>query len=341
MRLMELAKRLRGPVRWRMAPPGVATDAYLAHRFSVVESAALADTEGSRPGMPWQSSSSSLSSGSSLNSHSGIQSNNKLVLDKHGWHRGRPVFVLGDGVDTSELEEDELAPLNFPEALRDMERGLTTLMHELVGVRMLYTVAEMAWAHRAKWPTHQLHAIESGQLVGVIDTKNWQFHLRDGCTVERMTHADLQAIPTSGSFEAEGFHTFMFEAALWEFAKRCPEPMLDQMLPSSFLEEALTHRRAPHLKENALGDHCVAILRALDTRSRTADDLQASLRLTRPSLMRALTCLALVRAIQPESRKQRGLKSPWGSWWNRITGRNSGHSLFRLGLPRQISLTAR
>ena len=35
MRLMELAKRLRGPVRWRMAPPGVAADAYLVHSFSV------------------------------------------------------------------------------------------------------------------------------------------------------------------------------------------------------------------------------------------------------------------------------------------------------------------
>jgi hypothetical protein len=332
MRLMELAKRLRGPVRWRMAPPGVAADAYLVHRFSVVEAASL--VKAGSPGMsnPWPASSSSSASSSNFSAHSQTHGRSKLLLDKHGWHRGRPVCVLGDGVDTSDLDEDELAPLNFPEALKDMERGLNALLNDLVGARMLYTVGEMAWEQRSKWATHRLHAIESGQLVGVIDTTHWQFHLRDGCTVDRMTRADLQPIPSSGGFEAEGFHSFMFEAALWEFAKRCPETLLDQILPTAFLEEALTHRRAPHLKENALGDHCVAILRALDTRSRTAADLQASLRLSRPSLMRALTCLALVRAIQPESRRYRGMRSPWSSWWNRITGKHTGQSLFRLGL---------
>jgi hypothetical protein len=147
--------------------------------------------------------------------------------------------------------------------------------------------------------------------------------------VERMSQATMVPMPNSGGFAAEGFHSFMFEAALWEFAKRCPEQMLDDILPMSYLLEPLTHRRTPHLKENALGDHCVAILRALDTRSRSADELQASLRLTRIALMRALTCLALVRAIQPESRGPRGLKDRLGHWWQRIKGKPAGHSILR------------
>ncbi len=324
MRLMEMAKRLRCPVRWRMAPPGVAADAYLVHRFSVIEPVAMATVSSPGTSSSWQA----LASGHSSNA-SGVR---KLSLDAHGWHRGRPVCILGHTVDTTGLDEDELAPLFFPDALQEMERGLEALMGELVGARMLYTVGSLAWEQRAKWSTHRLHATEKSQLLGVIDAQTWQFHLRDGCSVERMADADMVPMPSSGGFAAEGFHSFMLEAALWEFAKRCPEPMLAQILPTHFLIEPLTHRRAPHLKENALGDHCVAILRALDTRSRTADELQASLRLSRPSLMRALTGLALVRAIQPESRKHRGFKDRFGSWWGRITGKPSQHSLLRNAL---------
>lgn len=320
MRLMELAKRLRSPVRWRLAPPGVAADAYLVHRSSVVRAAAL------------PSAASQPDAGCASSTHSGIYGRSKLLLDAHGLYRGCPVCVLGNDADTAHLDEDELASLPFPQALQDMERGLAALMPDLVGTHMLYTVGEMAWRQRSKWATHRLHAIENGQLVGVIDTKNWQFHLRDGCSVDRMTRSDLQHIPSSGGFEADGFHSFMFEAALWEFAKRCPEPMLDQMLPPVYLEKALTHRRPAHLKENALGDHCVAILRALDTRSRTAQDLQDGLRMSRPSLLRALTCLALVRAIQPMSYKQHGIKSQLRSWWSRLVGRASAQSVFRSGL---------
>jgi hypothetical protein len=324
MRLMDMAKRLSSPVRWRMAPPGVAADAYLVHQFSIVEAAALA-TLPTTGNAAWQASASSTNGHSSS-----LSSARKLSLDAHGWHRGRPVCILGQGVDTSQLDDDELAPLSFPDALQEMERGLDALMTDLVGARMLYTVGSLAWEQRQKWPTHRLHAIEGGQLVGVIDPHTWQFHLRDGCSVDRMAKADMVPMPRSGGFAAEGFHTFMLEAALWEFAKRCPEHMLQQMLPASYLQEPLTHRRAPHLKENALGDHCVAILRALDTRSRTADELQASLRLPRPSLMRALTCLALVRAIQPESRKHRSVKDQFDAWWVRLTGKPPPHSLLRL-----------
>ncbi|MBS7807981.1 hypothetical protein [Variovorax sp. PCZ-1] len=323
MRLMELAKRLRGDVRWRMAPPGVAADAYLVHRFSVVDREAMTTLPAGSVSSDWLASSAPTSSQSS---HSG--SSRKLSLDEHGWHRGRPVCILGKHVDTQGLDDDELAPLIFPEALKEMEQGLSKVFDELVGARMLYAVGSMAWEQRQKWQTHRLHAIESGRLVGVIDALQWQFFLLDGCSVERMMDADIVPMPRSGGFAAEGFHPFQLETALWEFAKRCPEPMLDQVLPHGYLNEPLTHRRAPHLKEAALGDHCVAILRALDTQSRTADELQNSLRLTRPSLMRALTSLALVRAIQPESRSQRSLLDHMGGLWARITGKAPQNSLF-------------
>lgn len=326
MRLMEVAKRLRGDVRWRMAPPGVAADAYLAHRFSLVNQETAATVPMAGVNSAWTLSASPSVSGQSF-SASGSR---KISLDAHGWHRGRPVCILGKQIDTSGLDDDELAPLSFPDALQEMERGLEKVLDELVGARMLYAVGSLAWEQRAKWPTHRLHAIEGGRLVGVIDAVSWQFFLLEGCTVERMLDADIVAMPRSGGFAAMGFHTFQLETALWEFAKRCPEALLDQILPTNYLSEALTHRRASHLKEHALGDHCVAILRALDTRARTADELQNSLRLTRASLMRALTCLALVRAIQPESRSQRGLLTHMGNFWARVTGKAPPNSLMRV-----------
>ncbi len=328
MRLMELAKRLSMPVRWRMAPPGVAADAYLVHSFSVVAQSDVSTVALGSPGTPGATGMPN-SSGTS----SSLFRSRKVVLDSHGWHRNKPVCILGHTVDTSQLEEDDLASLNFPEALLELERGLCQLLDDLVGARMLYAVGAMAWELREKWATHRLHAMESNQLVAVIEPHVWRFHLLDRCSVERMNNAVLMPLPRSGNFGAEGFHHFMLEAALWDFAKRCPEPMLADILPSNFLSEPLTHRRAPHLKEHALGDHCVAILRALDTRSRTADELQNSLRMTRPSIMRAITCLALVRAIQPESKASGGLGVRLGSWWGRLLGRQETSTILRKPVP--------
>ncbi len=293
MRLMELAKRLQSPVRWRMAPPGVAADAYLAHSFSIERPSSVAKAAESARSQKGPSDDASLSNLSAP----------KLSLDAQGCYRDRPVCILGRGVDVSGLSADALAPLVFPDALQDMVRGLNVLLGELVSTRMLYTVGSLAWEQRHKWLTHQLHATQAGLLLGVIDAQSWQFYLRDGCSIERMAQACMIPMPSSGAFFAEGFRTYKLESALWEFAKRCPEPMLDLILPDRYLNEPLTHRRTPHLTESALGDHCVAILRALDTRSCTAAELQTCLRMTRPALMRALTCLALVRGIQPEMRR--------------------------------------
>lgn len=318
MRLMEVAKRLRGTVRWRMAPPGVSADAYLVHRFAIVEKEVAATLPVGSVTSGWAASTHSSNATSS-----NTMGSRKLSLDEHGWHRGRPVCILGHQVDTTGLDQDELARLTYPEALQELESGLSKVLDELVGARMLYNVGALAWEMRHKWPTHRLHVIEAGKLVAVVDAFNWTFFLLDGCTVDRLMNADTVPMPRSGGFAAQGFHPFQLETALWEFAKRCPEPLLDQILPTGYLQEPLTHRRAPHLKEAALGDHCTAILRALDTRSRTAEELQVSLRLTRASLMRALTCLALVRAIQPESRRQGQWRNAIARWWGRVTGKTA------------------
>jgi hypothetical protein len=329
MRLMELAKR---PARWRMAPPGVAADAYLVHRHSILNTdASMAPT------VPTPSSNSAwMASYSGHSQSSAMRHARKISLDHQGWHRGRPVCILGQGIDTQGLDEDELAPLSFPDALVELERGLEILLRDLVGSRMLYNVGSLAWEQRHKWATHHLHAIESGQLIAMIDPQAWQFYLLDGCSVERMAEADMVAKPRTVGFSAPGFHQFKLEVALWEFAKRCPEHLLEQILPASYLLEPLTHRRTPHLKESALGDHCVAILRALDTRSRTADELQSSLRLTRASLMRALTCLALVRAIQVETKIRGGLLNHIGAWLRRVRGKAPTNMPERRISPRLV-----
>jgi hypothetical protein len=316
LRLLELAKRLPMPVRWRLAPVGVAADVYLAHRFCLVPPSEAVTLPVGSHASGW-----AASTGQTDDALSGTVSHAKISVDEQGYYRARPVCVLGRDVDTSDLQDDELAPLVFPDALREMERGLYTVLDELVGTRMLFTVGALAWEQRSRWPTHRLHATEGGQLIGLVDGHAWQVYLRDGCTVERMANADLVPRPRSGGFAADGFHGVKLEAALWEFAKRCPEESLMDMLPPAFLAEPLTHRRTPHIKEHALGDHCVAILRALDVASRSADELQTGLRLTRASLLRALTCLALVRAIQPESNVSSGVARRIGHLWRRLFGR--------------------
>ena len=321
IRLLELAKRIPMPVRWRLAPVGVAADVYIVHRFCVVEAGSAVTVPVASNASGWAASTGE-SGQSSPNGHRSTQ----ISLDGQGYYRARPVCILGRDIDTSGLEDHDLAPLRFPDALRELEKELSKALTELLGTRMLFTIGALAWEQRSRWPTHSLHAVESGQLIGVVDPQAWQLHLLEGCSVERMSKANLNPRPRSGGFAAAGFHPVKLEAALWEYAKRCPEEALQDMLPPLYLEERLTHRRTPHLKEHALGEYCVAILRALDMGSRTAEELQSSLRMTRPALLRALTCLALVRAIQPESSVGHGFIRYLGRWWRKFTGRPAPYS---------------
>lgn len=318
MRLLELAKRLAMPVRWRLAPVGVAADVYIAHQFCVVQASEAATMPVTTSASGW-----AASSGGAEVQGAGAATSTQICLDGQGYYRARPVCILGQGVDTSELQVHELAPLRFPDALRELERELHQVMSELLGTRMLFTIGAMAWEQRSRWPTHSLHAVEAGQLIAVVDPRNWTLYLLEGCTVERMSKAHLAPRPRAGGFSAQGFHAVKLEAALWEYAKRCPEESLKDMLPTVYLQERLTHRRTPHLKEHALGDHCVAILRALDVSSCTALELQEALRMSQPALLRALTCLAVVRAIQPESSANHGWVRFLNRWWRKWMGQSA------------------
>lgn len=295
-------------VRWRLAPTGVEADVYLAHSARVrtqLQSLVAPDPVQTHPG--FNADQSSIG-----HSQSGVHGHSRLKLDAHGLYKNRPVCILGREDHPMEItpNENEYFSLRFPRALEDLRYGLRRAETELVSMRMLYALGRGAWERRARWKTHHLHLIHNNRLLAVIEPSRWQVHLLTDSAVDDVESASVMLTPISSRFAAVGFERIALEPALWEFAKRCPEDTLSDVLPSTFLRAPLAHRRVPLLSERELGDHCVAILRALDTRSRTADELQISLRFSRPALLRALACLALTRAIRNER--------PAGTWWSTL-----------------------
>lgn len=310
MRLMQAAQRMSEVVRWRMAPPGVPADVYLAHANSV--------RRGKLP--VTQGSDNSDSGNSSANSsHASTFDQAVLHLDDNGWYKTHPVCVLGQPSPNDDLMARS-ASLVFPDALQQLQTGLHRAESELLALRMLYVLGRSAWEQRARWKSHRLQLSHNTRMVAAIEPMVWRAHLLGDCTVDELEQASLQAIPHSSAFAAPGFDALPLETALWEFAKRCPEGLLAQMVPTVYMRAPLTHRRPTELSSRALGEHCVAILRSLDTRSFTADELQAAMRMQRPALLRALACLALIRAIHPEP-KARGMLA-WLPlrWRNKVFG---------------------
>jgi len=301
MRLLELAKRLDMPVRWRLAPSGVAADVYIAHRCSVIQA---------------QNSSPSAEQNGAAG---------QVKLDIYGRYLAKPVCVLGSSVAASALQGHELAPLSFPDALSELKTQLDRVLPDLFNIRMLFCVGAMAWQQRSRWFTSSLHVIESGRLIAVVDPKHWMLFLLEGCTLGQISRAQMLARPREGDFQAKGFTALKLEAAFWEYAKRCSEELLVEMLPASYHKEPFTHRRPPHLSNHALGGHCVAILQSLDLGSRTFDDLHSTLRIPPISLLRALTCLLVVRAIQPQSSIGHDGLRFWQRWWDKLLGSSAPH----------------
>jgi hypothetical protein len=302
MRLMQAAQRIHETVRWRLVPPGVMADVYLAHADVV------------RYGKNPQRKSDSLGSAGSSQFESNILEYQTLYLDKLGHHKNCPVCIVGVPTKQPSDPLDVAMPsLVFPDALRQLERGLRHTEQELISQRMLYALGNFAWEQRQFWKTHRLQLQYNSRLIASIVPHQWQIHLLEECTVNELDQAVVQTVPQSSGFAAPGFDVVPMETALWEFAKRCPESWLAKMVPTIYLTQPLTHRRSTTMSPRILGDHCSAVLRLLDTGSLTAEQIEAQLRLSRPALLRSLACLALIRAIHPEPRPQ----SLW-DWVSRI-----------------------
>jgi hypothetical protein len=322
LRLMQAAQRLDETVRWRLAPAGVQADVYLAHRASVVYGPVTAPA----PLQPEALLGNSPYNSTSAESISGAYEHTHLRLDSKGLYKNHPVCLLGAQVMTPVGDGMHRLPgLQFPGALEDLRAGLQQIANDLVILRTMYALGRCAWLERSRWKTHRLHVVDGAQLIAAIEAKHWRVHLLDNVPVELIEAGSVILAPQSSLFGAPGFTTLPMEQALWEFAKRCPEPLLAQVMPSIYLRQRLTHRRHSERSKRELGDHCVAILSALDTQSRTAQELQDGLRLSRPALLRALACLALTRSIRAE-RKATGLHH-WLSWLpNRLRQRVFGPS---------------
>jgi hypothetical protein len=292
MRIMQAAQRIHETVRWRLAPAGVMADAYLAHADAV------------RYGQSPKRSGDSMGSVGSSQFESSIHEFQTLYLDKLGHYKNCPVCVLGvpapPSVDPLEVAMPKLV---YPDALRQLEQGLRQVESELISQRMLYTLGSFAWEQRDYWKTHRLQLQFRSRLIATIVPQQWQIHLLEECTVNELDQASVQTVPQSTGFAAPGFDVVPLETALWEFAKRCPESWLSKMVPTVYLSQPLTHRRATTMSPRVLGDHCSAVLRLLDTGSLTAEQIEVKLRLSRPALLRSLACLALIRAIHPEPRQ--------------------------------------
>jgi hypothetical protein len=311
LRLMQAAQRLDETVRWRLAPAGVQADVYLAHRASVVYGPVTAPI----PLQPLHSKTSGKPDYNSTHAESinGAYEHSRLRLDSKGMYRSQPVCLLGAPV---EMQADDgmhrLPALQFPGALEELRTGLQHIANDLFILRVMYALGRCAWLERSRWKSHRLHVLDGAQLIAAVEAKHWRVHLLNDVPVELIEAGNIVLAPQSSMFGAPGFTTLPMEQALWEFAKRCPEPLLVQVMPSIYLRERLTHRRHSELSKRELGDHCVAILSALDTQSRTAQELQEGLRLSRPALLRALACLALTRSIRTE-RRAKGLHH-WLRW---------------------------
>lgn len=301
LRLMQAAQQLGDKVRWRLAPVGVQADVYLAHRANVVVGAP-----------PTRPQDDSLQAASTLNS---TYEHSHIYLSDGGYYKNQPVCLLGNAPDTDRgsLDSTYLPALQFPAALQELRLGLYSVQEQLIGVRVMYALGRHAWLERKRWKTHNLHVIDAATLIAVIEPLQWKVHLSGNAHIDQIETAATLPVPQTNAFAADKFDVLPLEQLLWEFAKRCPQDLLEKIMPGAFLREPLTHRRITQLSERELGDHCVAILRALDTRSRTADELQTSLRMSRPALLRALACLALTRSIRPE-KHQAGLLERVRAW---------------------------
>jgi hypothetical protein len=163
---------------------------------------------------------------------------------------------------------------------------------------VMYTLARLAWDRRKQWKTHQFHLQLEGRVLAVVEPVHWRMSVRKGVTPAHLEQAKLLALPLNAPVPSSSLQYFSMVQALWTLAQRCDASSLPGMLPTSFLNVRLTRRHNVPVPINEAGQHCIAVLDALDMTSMSATELRTTLELPEPVLMRALTCLALGRTIR-------------------------------------------
>jgi hypothetical protein len=173
LRLMQAAQRMSEVVRWRLAPPGVPADVYLAHANSIRRD---------KPPAPAHRVPGYSSTGQSQNS-SFDQA--QLYIDDNGWYKTHPVCVLGHASSTDNFLA-RAPSLVFPDALQTLQAGLQRIEAELIALRMMYMLGYSAWEERARWKTHRLQMSYNSRLVAVIEPMVWRAHLPGDCTIDEL-----------------------------------------------------------------------------------------------------------------------------------------------------------
>lgn len=285
------AARLDDGVRWILPMPGFRPDAYVTHLRSV-------DFPGEQV---------IRTAAEALH-----QPPRRLLVDENGRHGGRPVCILGN----SEASHSRWSA-ERPGAIAELDESLRFAARQLMPQRLHYTLARIAWERRQQWKNRQFHLVLDHQPIATIEPTHWRMSLRTGVTPKQLAEAEVIARPHSADMPSKNLEPFPMAQALWTLAQRCDAESLPEMLPTSFLDSRLCRRHALPVTASEAGQHCLTVLDALEMTSLNAEELRAMLELPEPVLMRALTCLALGRAIRqtreenPISRLSTWLPSAW------------------------------
>lgn len=290
--VLAAAAKLDDGVRWVLPTPGFRPDAYVTHLRAV-------DLPGEQP--PPKAMADAR-----------YQPPRRLLVDENGRHGGRTVCMLGG----SEASHSQWVP-DRPDAMIELNEALRFAARQLMPHRLHYTLARLAWERRKQWKSNQFHLMLDRHLVATIEPAHWRMSLRAGVTPTQLAQAEIVARPHGASLPSQSLKPFPMTLALWTLAQRCDTASLPGMLPTSFLDSRLCRRHSLPVAASEAGQPCLAVLDALEMTSLNAAELRAMLELPEPVLLRALTCLALGRAIRqtreenPVSRLSAWLPSSW------------------------------
>lgn len=271
--VLEVSSRQDPVVRWRLAPPGLLPDVYVAHLRSV-----------------------HLPEDSGWHVYRGPANRfrQEIVIDDDGLCHGRPVCLLGEDDTTHEA----WAP-DAPEAIAELKAGLGHAVRRLLPQRLDYELARVALRHRRRWGTHAIRLTrgEDGELLALISPSAGVALTRQGLQPEELGSAMVRTVPAAHRESTTGFDVRPMERMLWIFALRCADAALADLVPAIYLTAPLTRRKPVPVENGLVSDHCRAFLGLLEKDAATAGTLGVALGLERTDLLRALACLTLSRSI--------------------------------------------